>query len=306
MRKRKSVSILAVLTALLLSLTLHVQAAFPSPQYTAVEKNVEFQNQGQTIKGTLTRPEAGGLFPMVLMFHGFSGQRHEMPVAGADEALFQRTARVLAEQGYASLRIDFLGSGESDGQWADTTFSGQISDALAAVDYVCGLDGIDGTRIGVLGLSQGGLVAASTAARDRRVVSAVLWSAVANPPSTYADLLGADVVREGLSGSPDNLVTAELPWGATTALKGSFFHDVYMIDPVAEITSYGGPLLIIVGLNDVIVSPQPQSGEIYLAYHQGEEMLVALDADHMFDCLTTSEKVDEAIAATLEWLNKTL
>lgn len=306
MRKRKSVLVLAVLTALLFLLTLHVQAALPSPEYTAAEKDVEFQNQGQTIRGTLTRPEAEGSFPVVLMFHGFSGQRHEMPVVGTDEALFQRTARVLAEQGYASLRIDFLGSGESDGQWADTTFSGQISDALAAVDYVCGLDGLDDSRIGVLGLSQGGLVAAATAARDRRVASAILWSAVANPPSTYADLLGPDVVRDGLSGSADDIITAALPWGATTALKGSFFHDVYMIDPVAEIAAYKGPLLVIVGLNDDIVSPQPQAGEIYLAYHQGEEMLAVLDADHMLDCLIRPEKVDEAITVTIDWLDKTL
>ncbi|HBK59909.1 MAG TPA: alpha/beta hydrolase [Firmicutes bacterium] len=306
MRKRSTASIIVVLVMLLFSLTSHVQAALPPPEHTAVENNVEFQNQGQTIRGTLTKPDAEGPFPVVIIFHGFSGQRHEMPVVGTEEALFQRTARVLAEQGYASLRIDFRGSGESDGQWADTTFSGQISDALAAVDYVCGLDAFDPNRVAVLGLSQGGLVAASAAGRDPRIASAVLWSAVANPPATYSDLLGADAVTAGLTGGVDDLVTASLPWGATTTLKGSFFRELYMVDPVAEIAAFKSPLLVIVGLTDIIVSPQPQSGEIYLAYHPGDEALVQLDADHMFDCLARPEKVDEAICATVDWLGKTL
>lgn len=306
MKRRSAASIIAVLVMLLFSLASHVQAALPSPKYTAVESDVQFRNKGQTIRATLTKPEAEGTYPIVIIFHGFSGQRHEMPVVGTDEALFQRTARVLAEQGYASLRIDFLGSGESAGEWADTTFSGQISDALAAVDYVCALDGIDPSRVAVLGLSQGGLVAASTAGRDRRVASAILWSAVASPTSTYSDLLGADAVTAGLTGGADDLVTAALPWGATTTLKGSFFRDLYMVDPVAEITAFKGPLLVIVGLNDTIVSPQPQSGEVYLVYHRGDEALVQLDADHMFDCLARPEKVDEAICATVEWLGNKL
>lgn len=306
MRRRSAASIIAVLAVLSFLLTAHVQAALPSPKYTAVESDVQFRNKGQTIRATLTKPEAEGTYPVVIIFHGFSGQRHEMPVVGTDEALFQRTARVLAEQGYASLRIDFLGSGESDGEWADTTFSGQIADALAAVDYVCALDGIDPNRVAVLGLSQGGLVAASTAGRDQRIASAVLWSAVANPPATYSDLLGADAVTAGLTGGGDDLVTASLPWGATTTLKGSFFRELYVVDPVAEITAFKGPLLVIVGLTDIIVSPQPQSGEIYLAYHPGDEALVQLDADHMFDCLARPEKVDEAICATVAWLDKTL
>ncbi len=306
MRRRNAASIIAVTVMFLLALTSHVQAALPPSKYIAVESDVEFQNQGQTIRATLAKPDAEGLFPVVIIFHGFSGQRHEMPVVGTEEALFQRTARVLAEQGYASLRIDFRGSGESDGEWADTTFSGQISDAIAAVDYACALDGLDPNRVGVLGLSQGGLVAASTAGRDSRVVSAVLWSAVANPPATYSDLLGTDAVTAGLTGGADDLVTASLPWGATTALKASFFRELYMVDPVAEITAFEGALLVIVGLTDTIVAPQPQSGEIYLAYHQGDEALVQLDADHMFDCLVRPEKVDEAICATVEWLDKTL
>jgi len=120
--------------------------------------------------------------------------------------------------------------------------------------------------------------------------------------SVQARAMGSGLILRSAARSP----TPWLPWGATTTLKGSFFRDLYMVDPVAEITAFKGPLLVIVGLNDTIVSPQPQSGEIYLVYHQGDEALVQLDADHMFDCLARLEKVDEAICATVTWLDKTL
>lgn len=306
MRRRDTDSNTAAPAMLSFSQTSQAQAVFPSPKHISVESDVEFQNQGQTIRGTLTMPDAEDRIPIVIILHGFHGQRHEMPVVGTDEALFQRTARVLAEQGYASLRIDFRGSGESDGEWIDTTCSGQISDALAAVDYVSGLERLDPNRIGILGISHGGLVGASTAGRDRRIASVVLWAPLANPPATFANLFGADTVTAGLTGAVDDLFTTSLPWGSVITLKGSFFRDLYTVDPVAEITAYEGPLLVVVGKNDTIVWPQPQSGEIYLNYHRGNGALVQIDADHKLDAPVGHDKVDEAICATVDWFGKTL
>jgi cephalosporin-C deacetylase-like acetyl esterase len=278
------------------------------PHYEITESVVEFENEGQTIVGTLALPDgAEGPLPVVLVFHGFAGQRQELPIVNTEEAMFSRTARIFAEQGYASLRIDFRGSGESQGQWEDTTFSGQISDAIAAVDYVAGLEITDHNRIAVLGLSQGGLVAASTAARDDRVKTVVLWSAVANPPLTFSLIVGAETVQNGLQ-TGDEPITFTLPWGAETSLKGPFFEDLFRVDPIAEISQYEGPLMSIVGLNDTIVTPQPQAGQIFLTYHPGDnEMLVELDADHVFDILTEgTDDLDDAIAWSLAWLSTTL
>jgi cephalosporin-C deacetylase-like acetyl esterase len=280
--------------------------AQPGPQYGITETEVTFENMGQTIAGTLALPEdAEGPYPVVLLFHGFLDQRDELPITGTEDGLFERAARTLAEQGYASLRIDFRGSGESDGQWADTTFSGQITDAIAAVDYVSSLPDIDHRRIAVLGFSQGGLVAASTAARDSRVASAILWAPVSNPPATYSGILGTEAVQAGLL-SAGEVVTTTLSWGGETGLRTLFFEDLYNVDPVAEISGYDGPLMVIVGLNDTIVAPQPQSGEVYLRYHPGEETLVELVATHQFDCFVGTERVDEAIHWSLTWLDDTL
>jgi uncharacterized protein len=241
----------------------------------------------------------------VLLFHGFMSVRDELPVMNTDEGMFARTARILAEQGIASLRIDFRGSGESEGAWADTTFSGQTADALAAIDYLETLDTVDSSRIGVLGLSQGGLVAASAAARDSRVKTAILWSAVANPSTSYPGIFGTDVVEDVLAnGDP---VDYTMPWGASATLNQPFFEEIYTTDPIAEITNYEGPLLVVVGLRDDLVAPQPFMGELYTRYHTGENILVEVDGDHTFDVLTTGpEKLDEVIYWSLAWLQQTL
>lgn len=286
--------------------TLAQQLAGSEGQYGVVEEDVQFANEGQTIVGTLAKPDTEGVYPIILLFHGFTGTRNELPVLNTDnEFMYSRTARLLAERGYASLRIDFRGSGESEGNWEDTTFSGQISDAYAALDFVTTLDSIDTEQIGVIGLSQGGLVAASIA-DDPRIGSVVLWSPVANPPDTYGTIVGKETIVSGLA-SGGEAVNMTLPWGAEISLKTGFFEDLYNIDPIAEITAYSRPLMVIVGSRDDTVTPQPYYGQAYINYHEGDEMLVVVDGDHVFDILMTGPEVmDEAVFWSLAWFESTL
>lgn len=271
-------------------------------EYSVSESDVNIDNMGQNIVGTLAMPDGDGPFPVVLLLHGFTGMRHELPVLGTEDTMFSRAARWLGERGVASLRIDFIGSGESDGAWEDTTFSGQIADAIAAIDWLEMQEGVDGARISVLGLSQGGLVGAGVAGRDARVSNLVLWSAVASPPVSYGILLGHDTVLAAAS-TGDEVTTIMLPWGVETALKGHFFEEIFLVDPVAEIAGYGGPLLVIVGERDTTVTPIPQAGQVFLDYHEGAEELVVLDGDHVFDVLSERpEVIDEALAYSLAWL----
>ncbi len=277
-------------------------AAGSMAEHSVSESDVNIDNMGHTIVGTLALPDGEGPFPVALLLHGFTGTRHELPVLGTEDTMFSRAARWLGERGVASLRIDFRGSGESDGAWEDTTFSGQISDAIAALDYLEMLEGVDSGSISIIGLSQGGLVAAATAGRDGRVSNVVLWSAVASPPVSYGILLGHDTVLAAAT-SGDEVTTIMLPWGVETSLRGHFFEEIYLVDPVAEIAGYGGPLLVIVGERDTTVTPMPQAGQVYLDYHEGAEALVVLDGDHVFDVLSERpEVIDEALAYSLAWL----
>jgi len=269
------------------------------------ENVVLFEVDGQNLVGTLAMPTTEAPPPVALLLPGFSGLRDELPVTDTDEGVYQRTARMLAERGIASLRIDYRGSGDSDGAWEDTTFTSQITDAMAAVDLLAGYASVDSDRIGVVGWSQGGLVGAATAARHPSVASTVLWAPVAVASSTFTHLFGPETMIEGLAAG-DTVVTATLPWEATTDLRGWFFEDMFVVDPVAEIAGYDGPLLVIVGSRDDTVFPQPQSGELFTRYHDGPEELLLLDTDHVWDAFSGPETVDQMALWTAAWLSMTM
>lgn len=273
-------------------------------------ETISFENEGGTVYGTFTLPgDAGGNTPAVLMLHGFTGDRNEGPVFQPDfsftDTMYSRTAQVLAENGFASLRIDFRGSGQSIDEmgFEETTFSGQVSDASAAIEWLDDHKKIG--PIGVLGLSQGGLVGAITADIHKEVRSLVLWSPVANPVDTYKLILGSDTVLEGLT-QPSTEAT--LPWGAVITLNRPFFEELYTTDPIAAIAGYDGPMQVVVGERDNIVTPQPQYGQTYITYHDGREELVMIDGDHVFDVFSGNgaPALDEAIAESVDWFIDTL
>lgn len=274
------------------------------------EEVITFENEGGTVYGTFVTPaDVRGKAPAVLMLHGFTGDRNEGPILQPDftftDFMYERTANVFAENGIASLRIDFRGSGESVDQFGfeETTFSSQISDAYAAVEWLDDRKNVG--DIGVLGLSQGGLVGAITAESHKRVSSLVLWSPVANPVDTYKTVLGEDSVLAGLS-QPSTEAT--LPWGAVITLNQPFFLELYTTDPIAAISHYEAPLQVVVGSRDDIVTPQPYYGETYMTYHDGYEELVVLDGDHVFDVFTGNgaPALDEAIDEGVDWFTETL
>ena len=297
-----------VVLTIILSLCLS-SAVFAAGEPVTVEEVVTIDRNGLKMVATFTYSKDMEKAPVVVMFHGFTGQRNEMDIVGGTETMYGRTARIFAEQGYASLRIDFIGSGESDGKWENTTVSGQINDALAAIEYVKTLDRIDADRIALLGLSQGGMVAACTAGRSDDVDAVILWSAISVPQFVYSSLLGQDNVLEALkSDNPEELIVGTLPWGATTTLKANFYQDLFLLSPSAEIASYEGPLQVTVGLMDTIVYPQPYAGQIFLQYHEGSEELVVMDdADHMLNIFSGDSSVlDRAILNALDFLKSNI
>src|SRR5690242_9112874 len=110
----------------------------------AIERAVEFQTTGaKTLRGVLHQPAEGvpGPAPAVVFFHGFTGNRME------SHWMFVRCSRALAEAGVASLRFDFYGSGESDGEFRQMTLTGEIADGRAAVAFLRKQNGIDPQRV---------------------------------------------------------------------------------------------------------------------------------------------------------------
>ena len=266
--------------------------------HAADEEVISFLSDGQTVVGTLALPH-GDPAPVVLMLHGFTGSRDELKTDHVTEGVFARTAARLVERGYASLRIDFRGSGESldDLTFAETTFEGQVSDALSAIDYLQASHKVQGGDIHMIGWSQGGLVASAVAGRSGGDLDAVaLWNAVEDPGQTFSSLLGADVMQAGMAAAPGEAVAVTLPWGAEIELNGAFFEGIESFDPSAEIASYPGPLLVIQGERDTTVLPS--SADAFMQAHEGPEELWMADMDHVFNAFATDETLEQIIEAT--------
>lgn len=266
------------------------------------EQVVTLTSDGQQVVGTLATP-AGEPAPVVLLLHGFTGTRDELAsdhVAG----VFAHSAKALGAAGLASLRIDFRGSGDSlaDMTFADTTFESQITDAAAAVEYLAGLDAVDGDDIHVIGWSQGGLVAASLAGRGAAVDTVSLWNAVGNPMATYGGLFGEEILSKGTAGPDESVVPITLPWGAEIELKGAFFDGVASHNPIEEIKGYTGPLFVASGTQDTVVPPE--NGDRYLSAHQGEEVHWTAEMDHAFNVFGTAETLDEMLGETIAFIKK--
>jgi len=193
-----------------------------------------------------------------------------------------------------------------------TTFSTQISDALAAVEYVSRnlKHKVNANSIGMLGFSQGGLVTSVAASKDKRIDSAVLWSAVVTPPFSYGSLLTFDGIRQGVM-LPDGgilnvpIYVGDLYLGNIDLGKG-FFQEVFTVDPRAAIRDYKGPLMYVAGKVDPLVFPQPTVAQSLLDNHDGEEKLVLLPGDHEFDSDYGFEQFDDAIYWGAAWFIKTL
>lgn len=278
---RKTLSLLALLAA--------------TPALAQSEEVVTIDTDLGPVIGTLSLP-AGDPAPVVLLFHGFTGVRDELPVTGTEEGVFSRTARLLAEEGIASLRIDFRGSGDSPGDFADTTFEGQIADGLAALDWLQDNPSVDGDRLGIIGWSQGGLVATGVAGRSDTPDVVALWAAVADPEATFGPFLGEATLAAGLE-TGDTPLPITLPWGAEITLKQGYFDGVMTYDPEAEIAAYDGPLFIAHGTLDTTV---PVSAvDLFLAAHDGEEASWVVEMDHVFNVFTGPETLDAMVAETI-------
>ncbi len=138
------------------------------------QQAVTFQDRaaGITLAGTLTVPSGRGPFPAVVLIAGSGPNDRDETVFGHKPFLV--LADYLTRRHIAVLRYDKRGVGGSSGSEATATTVDFAADARAAFDYLRALPEIDARRVGLIGHSEGGVIAPMVAARDRRVAFVVL------------------------------------------------------------------------------------------------------------------------------------
>ncbi len=140
-------------------------AATPIASY--VEEEVTFTNGDVTLAGTLTVPEGTGPFPAVILVSGSGPQDRDEPLgSGIVIKPFRLLAGGLTNPGVAVLRYDDRGTAESTGDFVTATTADFADDAEAGLNYLLSRDEVDPDRLGLIGHSEGGMVAAMLGARN--------------------------------------------------------------------------------------------------------------------------------------------
>jgi hypothetical protein len=145
------------------------------------EEEVKFTNRGATLAGTLTLPQGEGPHPAVVLISGSGPQNRDEEVLGFK--IFRAIADHLTRQGITVLRYDDRGvGGSSAGTTSDTseTFAGDVA---AAVQYLKGRPEVNPKEIGLLGHSEGGIIAPMVAVSSPDVAYVILMSGPGVPGS---------------------------------------------------------------------------------------------------------------------------
>ncbi|UQZ35491.1 hypothetical protein C2I18_19360 [Paenibacillus sp. PK3_47] len=235
-----------------------------------IERDFSCKRDGLTIHGTAFVPE-GDRLPAIIVSHGFGGNSKDV---FAD-------CRLFASWGYAAYCFDFCGGsahgeGKSDGATTAMTVQSECGDLKAVMDYVKTSSNVDADQVTLMGFSQGGFVAALTAAQRPSEVEALIL--------LYPALCIPDDARKGALGGSSydvNNVPAVIDCGHMQI--GKRFHETVVgMNPFEEITPYTGPVLLIHGTDDQVVDYR-YSVKAHESYAPGQcQLLLVQEMGHSF------------------------
>ena len=165
----------------------------PKKPYPYEEEELTFTNAkaGTTLAATLTMPKGTGPFPAAILIAG-SGPLDRDEADGGHKPFFV-LADHLTRKGIAVFRYDKRGIGKSTGNYDDATTADFASDAEAAITFLQTRKGINPRKIGIIGHSEGGIIASMIAARS----SNVHWIALLAGPATKGEetlLIQSDLI----------------------------------------------------------------------------------------------------------------
>lgn len=153
---------------------------FPYKQEEVVFASPQGHNQ---LAGTLTMPTDGKVSKIVILISGSGPQNRNEEITQFNHRPFLVWSDWLTRQGIAVLRYDDRGVGKSTGEFGAATTANFADDAEAAVNYIQSRADLKGLYVGLMGHSEGGMIAPMVASRSKAVKFIVLLAGPGIPIS---------------------------------------------------------------------------------------------------------------------------
>jgi uncharacterized protein len=153
----------------------------PKPPFPYKNEELKYKNEpaGITLAGTLTVPQGRGPFPAVILISGSGAQDRDETIF--EHKPFHVLADTLTRRGIAVLRVDDRGVGGSSGSVSKSTSDDFAGDVLAGIAVLKSRPDIDGRKVGLMGHSEGGIIAPIVAARSSDVAFIVMLAGTGFP-----------------------------------------------------------------------------------------------------------------------------
>ncbi len=234
----------------------------------------EIKTKEGTLRGFLTKPQSPTK-DLVVMLHGYTGHKNE------NGFLFKQIAQKIALEGYASLRFDFLGSGDSDGDFVDMTFTSECNEARTMIDYAYKLN--QNKPIILLGFSMGGAIAGYLSyEQSDKIKKLILMS-----PAGCMDMHAKNTFTQNLVDEAGNV-----------DLGGYFLNKKFMesfegINLYQNIEKFNKPVLIIHGSCDLSIPIE--YGKKYHELYPNSEFCEIVGAPHCYTKVNYRKEIQRQI-----------
>lgn len=148
----------------------------PKPPFPYNSEDVKFFNEKDsiTLAGTFTYPKEDGKFPAVVLITGSGAQNRNEEIF--NHKPFLVISDFLTKNGYAVLRFDDRGVGESEGNHSIATTFDFAEDVRAAIKYLKARNEVDNNKIGLIGHSEGAMIASIVASESDDVAFIILMA----------------------------------------------------------------------------------------------------------------------------------
>jgi hypothetical protein len=284
-----------------------------------MEEKITFESDGLKLAGIVETPanlKRGERRPAFIVLHGFGGNKD-----GQGQTV---VAKQFTDWGFVTLRIDFRGCGQSEGERGRIICLDQVADTRNAVSYLATRAEVDAQRIGLVGSSFGAAVAVFTGGADSRVAAVISCGGWGDGerkfrgqhPTTEAWAKFTNMLEEGKRHRERTGKSLMVPRydivPIPEKLRNRMSHGSIMEFPAETAQSMNDfraddqignisprPVLLLHSANDS-VTPTYESIEMFKRARQPAELHLLSDVDHF----TFSEENPRLTRIVADWLDR--